>query len=534
MKMSTKARYGLYACIKLAERYGEDFISTVDLANEIGVSDGYLEQIIAKLKKEGIVVSQRGAMGGYKLTDKPLNISVGKILRSVEDNLEIVDCLSTNTKVQCNCVSQCSCVSRGLWQNLYNHINLYLDGISLQQLIDASQENKRIYLDHAATTPLDNDVLRAMLPYMTDIYGNSHSQHFFGREAMAGVDKARKQVAEAINAQPSEIYFVGSGTEADNWAIKGIALQKASVGKHVITSAIEHHAVLNSVDWLKNNGFEVTILPVDKYGMVSVDELERAIRPDTTLVSIMYANNEVGTIQPIKQLVEVAHKHKVIFHVDAVQAVGSIPVDVKDLDVDLLSLSAHKFYGPKGVGALYIKNGIRIQKMILGGGQERSMRGGTTNTPAVVGMGFAIEKAVKDMQINNQHIKSLRDAFVKRVKEEIPYAHYNGHPTERLPSNASFSFEFIEGESILMLLDFDGIAVSSGSACSSGSLDPSHVLLSMGVPIEISHGTIRFSMGKHNTMSQIDYTIDKLKAIIEKLRMMSPLFALKEGEIKNV
>lgn len=528
MKMSTKARYGLYACIKLAEKYGEEFISILDIAKEINVSDGYLEQIIAKLKKDGIVISQRGSLGGYKLTDSPINISVGRILRSVEDNLEIVDCLTSK------CESQCTCVSRGLWQDLYRQINLYLDGISLQQLLNSSQPNKRIYLDHAATTPLDEDVLRAMLPYLTDIFGNSHSQHFFGREAMSGVDKARQQVANAINAKPSEIYFVGSGTEADNWALKGIALQRASQGKHIIVSSIEHHAILNSAEWLKKNGFDVTYLPVDKYGMVQLETLEKAMRQDTILVSIMFANNEVGTIQPIEELAKIVHKTKAVFHVDAVQAVGSIPVDVKKLNVDLLSLSAHKFYGPKGVGALYIKNGLSIEKFIVGGGQERSMRGGTTNTAGVIGLGYAIEKAVKDIDINNVHIKRLRDAFVTRVNNEIPYVRYNGHPTERLPGNASFSFEFVEGESILMLLDFAGIAVSSGSACSSGSLDPSHVLLAMGVPVEISHGTIRFSIGKHNTMAQIDYAVDKLKEIIERLRMMSPLFSLKEGEMKNV
>ncbi len=527
MKMSTKARYGLYACIKLAEKYGEDFVSTVDLANETGVSDGYLEQIIAMLKKGGIIISQRGANGGHKLADKPINISVGKVLRCVEDNLEIVDCINGN------CESRCTCSSRGLWKSLYDHINLYLDGISLQQLVNVD-ENKRIYLDHAATTPLDPDVLRVMLPYMTDNYGNSHSQHFFGRDALAGVDRARKQVADAIHALPGEIYFTGSGTEADNWALKGIALERANKGKHIIVSAIEHHAILNSAEWLKNNGFDVTFLPVDNYGRVSPETLKQAMRPDTTLVSVMFANNEVGTIEPIAELAKVVHEGNAVFHVDAVQAMGVIDIDVKALGIDMLSMSAHKFYGPKGVGALYIKNGLRIQNLIVGGGQERSMRGGTTNTAGVVGMGEALEKAVLNLNKNNEYVKSLRDHFVERVTSEIPYVRYNGHPTERLPGNASFSFEFVEGESILMLLDFAGIAVSSGSACSSGSLDPSHVLMAMGVPIEVSHGTIRFSFGKHNTMEQVDYTVDKLKEIIERLRMMSPLFALKEGEKKNV
>ena len=527
MKMSTKARYGLYACIKLAEDYDKDFISTADLAKSTGVSDGYLEQIIAMLKRDGIVLSQRGATGGYKLADKPSNISVGKVLRSVEGNLEIVDCLNGD------CKGKCTCVSRNLWQNLYNHINLYLDSVSLQQLAD-SQKSRKIYLDHAATTPLDSNVLAAMMPYFIDNFGNSHSQHFYGRDAMAGVDKARKQVADAIGALPNEIYFTASGTEADNWAIKGIANAKKNVGKHIIVSAIEHHAIINSAEWLSKNGFEVTFLPVDNYGVVKLDELEKAIRSDTVLVSVMYANNEVGTIEPIRQIADIAHRHNVLMHVDAVQAMGAIPVNVKDLGADLLSISAHKFYGPKGVGALYIRSGVKIDKLIVGGGQERGMRGGTTNTAGVVGMGEAITSAVAHLKENYDYVKSIRDHFVDRVQKEIPFVRYNGHPTDRLPSNASFSFEYVEGESILMLLDFAGVAVSSGSACSSGSLDPSHVLLAMGVPIEVSHGTIRFSFGKHNTIEQADYTVDQLKQIIERLRKMSPLFALRQGEIKNV
>lgn len=529
MKMSTKARYGLYACIKLAEKYSDEYVSTMELARELGVSDGYLEQIVSMLKRGGIVNSQRGACGGHRLADIPANISAGMILRCVEGNLEIVDCLANS------CDGHETCPSRELWQNLYEIINNYLDKISLQRLITRDEpKRQRIYLDHAATTPLDPDILRTMLPYMMENFGNSHSQHFFGRDALAGVDKARKQVADAIHALPGEIYFTGSGTEADNWALKGIALQRANKGKHIIISAIEHHAILNSAEWLKNNGFEVTVLPVDKYGMVNPDTLREAMRPDTTVVSIMFANNEVGTIQPIAALSKVVHERNAVFHVDAVQAMGVIDINVRALGIDMMSMSAHKFYGPKGVGALYIKNGLRIQKLIVGGGQERSMRGGTTNTAGVVGMGAALAKAVADLDRNNEHVKRLRDHFVDRVIGEIPYVRYNGHPTERLPGNASFSFEYIEGESILMLLDFADIAVSSGSACSSGSLDPSHVLMAMGVPIEVSHGTIRFSFGKHNTMAQIDYTVDKLKEIVDRLRMMSPLFALKEGEKRDV
>ena len=527
MKMSTRARYGLLACIKLAEEYENDYISTVELSKTTGVSDGYLEQIIAKLKKEDIVLSQRGATGGYKLSDKPSKISVGRVLRAVEDNLEIVECISNK------CDSQSTCAGRSLWQKLYNYINLYLDSISLQSLVK-NANIKRIYLDHAATTPLDKNVLRVMMPYLTDEFGNANSQHFFGREAMAAVDTARKQVADALNASPNEIYFTSSGTESDNWAIKGAAYAYAAKGKHIIVSAVEHHAVINSAVSLSKQGFDVTFLPVDNYGTVKIDELQKAIRPDTTLISIMYANNEVGTIQPIAEISQIARQNKIIFHVDAVQAVGALDINVKDFGADLISISAHKFYGPKGVGALYIRNGLRLEKLIVGGGQERSMRGGTTNTPGIIGMGEAIKIAVADMKKNNAYISSLRDRFVQRVLNEIPYVRYNGHPANRLPSNASFSFDYVEGESILMLLDFSGIAVSSGSACSSGSLDPSHVLLAMGVPVEVSHGTIRFTFGKHNTLEEVDYTVDKLKEIIERLRNMSPLFALKKGEVKNV
>lgn len=392
----------------------------------------------------------------------------------------------------------------------------------------------RIYLDHAATTPLDEEVLRKMLPYFTEKFGNTHSQHNYGKETANAVDKARKQVADALGANPNEIYFTASGTESDNWAIKGTAFANRENGNHIIISSVEHHAVLNSAKWLEKNGFNVTYLPVDEYGVIKLDELKKAITPNTVLVSVMLANNEVGTVQPIKEVVELCHANKILVHTDCVQAVGAMEINLKELGVDLASVSAHKFYGPKGVGALYIRNGIRIDKLIIGGGQERNQRGGTTNTPAIVGMGEAIEIAVRDMQKNNAYVKELRDYFVKRVSDEIPYVKYNGHPTQRLPSNANFSFEFIEGEGILMLLDLGGVAVSSGSACSSGTLDPSHVLLAMGVDIVLAHGSLRFSFGKHNTKEEIDYTVDLLKKTVERLRKMSPLFTLKEGEIKNV
>ena len=392
----------------------------------------------------------------------------------------------------------------------------------------------KVYIDHAATTPCDKRVVEAMIPYFTNEFGNADSQHFYGRATAKAVADARETVADIIGCKSNEIYFTGSGTEADNWALKGVALHNRHKGNHIIISAIEHHAILNSAEWLERNGFRVTKLPVDSTGLVSVSDLEAAIDNETTLVSVMYVNNEVGTIEPIKELAEIAHKHGALFHSDCVQAMPYIKIDVKELGVDLLSMSAHKFYGPKGIGALYIRNGVKLDKLICGGGQERSQRGGTTNTPLVAGMAEALKITACEMQANNEYIAKLRDRFVNRVIEEIPYVRFNGNMERRIPSVANFSFEFVEGEGILMLMDFNGIAVSSGSACSSGSLDPSHVLLAMGVPIEVLHGSIRFSFGKDNTMEEVDYTVDKLKDTIAKLREMSPLFNLKTGGTYNV
>lgn len=392
----------------------------------------------------------------------------------------------------------------------------------------------KIYLDHGATTPCDRRVVDEMVPYFTNAFGNADSQHFYGRETAAAVRDARARIAKLINCAPNELYFTASGTESDNWAVKGVALSRKQKGNHIIVSAIEHHAILTTAKWLEKNGFEVTYLPVDNTGVVDVEVLKESITDKTTLVSVMYVNNEIGTIQPIKEIASICHERGVLFHTDCVQAMPYLPIDVKELGVDLLSFSGHKFYGPKGVGALFIKNGIRIDKLVHGGGQERSNRGGTTNTPAVVGMAKALEIAVEEMQQNNAYIASLRDYFEKRVLAEIPYVRRNGNEHKRIPSVANFSFEYIEGEGILMLLDINGIAVSSGSACSSGSLDPSHVLLAIGVPIEVAHGSIRFSFGKDNTMEEVDYTVEKLKESIARLRAMSPLFNLKEGEKFNV
>lgn len=392
----------------------------------------------------------------------------------------------------------------------------------------------KVYADHAASTPCDKRVLKKMLPFFTDEYGNANSQHCFGRDAAKAVEEARATIADVIGCKPNEIYFTSGGTESDNWAIKGAALHRREKGNHVIISSIEHHAVLVAAEWLENNGFRVTRLPVDSTGLVRVEDLENAIDDQTTLVSVMYANNEVGTIQPVKELAAVAHKHGALFHTDCVQALPYMNIDVSELGADLATFSSHKFYGPKGAGVLYIRNGVKIDKLICGGGQERSQRGGTTNTPAVVGMAYALKLSREHLEENNEYIRQLRDHFEERVENEIPYIRQNGNKLHRLPCISNYSFEFVEGEGILMLLDYNGIAVSSGSACSSGSLDPSHVLLAMGVPVEVSHGSIRFSFGKHNTMAEIDYVVDRLKDTISKLREMSPLFDLKKGGTYNV
>lgn len=394
----------------------------------------------------------------------------------------------------------------------------------------------RIYLDNSATTFTDPEVLEEMLPYFTEVYGNGSSQHFFGRDALKAIDNAREKVARAINCKPNEIYFTSGGTESDNWAIKGIARAHRKKGKHIITSVIEHPAVIKTCEALEREGFEVTYVKVDGEGFVSPADIEAAIREDTILISIMTANNEMGTIQPIREIGAIAKAHRIPFHTDAVQAIGNVPIDVVADNIDMLSMSAHKFYGPKGVGVLYKRNGIKIDRFMDGGEQERNMRASTLNTPGIVGLGKAIEMAVADMDKHNAHIASLRDEFVWQVTERIPEVKLNGAKdfSKRLASNANFSFKYIEGESILMRLDLAGIAVSSGSACSSGSLEPSYVLLSLGVPIELAHGSIRFSFGKNNTMEEVNYTVDKLEETVRFLRELSPLFKFVQGEQKYV
>lgn len=386
------------------------------------------------------------------------------------------------------------------------------------------------YFDNAATTPVRPEVANEILPYFTESFGNPSSIYKIAQKNKNAVEKGRAQVAAAIGADTNEIYFTAGGSEADNWAIKGIAESYASKGKHIITSCIEHHAVLHTCEYLETKGYEVTYLPVDEYGMVSLEDLKNAIREDTILISIMFANNEIGTIQPITEIGEIAHQHGILFHTDAVQAVGHVNIDVKAMNIDMLSMSGHKFYGPKGIGALYIRKGIKLNPLIHGGAQERRRRAGTENVPGIVGMGLAAELATKELDTEIPRLTALRDKLISAILEKVPYSRLNGHKTNRLPGNVNISFEFIEGESILLLLDYKGICASSGSACTSGSLDPSHVLLAIGLPHEKAHGSVRLSMGHFTTEEQVDYVIQELPPIIERLRQMSPLY---EEFIKN-
>lgn len=394
---------------------------------------------------------------------------------------------------------------------------------------------KEIYLDHAATTRVDDRVVKKMLPYFTEVYGNPNSQHGYGRDAQQAVDEARDTIARLIGAKPAEVYFTSGGTESDNWALRGTCKALAHKGKHVIISKIEHAAMLTTAHELEKEGFEFSYIGVDKEGFIDLDELRRSIRPDTILIACMMANNEVGTIEPIKEIVKIAKEYKIEVFTDAVQAMGALDIDVEDLGVDMMSFSSHKFNGPKGMGALYIKTGVPLARLISGGHQERMRRGGTTNVPGVVGFAEALRLTKETIVEDRKYVASLRDRFISRVQNEIPYCQLNGPKdgSKRLPNNADFSFDYIEGESILFSLDLAGIAVSSGSACSSGSLEPSHVLLACGVPEEVAHGSIRFTFGKENTVEEVDYTVDKLKEIVARLRAMSPLFDLK-GEVKDV
>lgn len=382
----------------------------------------------------------------------------------------------------------------------------------------------KIYLDNAATTRTAEKVVEAMIPYFTENYGNPSSIYELGQRSKEAITTAREQIAGVIGAKTEEIYFTAGGSEADNWALKAACEAYEGKGRHIITTKIEHHAILHTCEYLEKKGVEVTYLNVDENGLVDLDELQKAIRPDTILISIMFANNEIGTIEPIKEIGMIAKEHGILFHTDAVQAFGQLPIDVDDMHIDMLSSSAHKINGPKGIGFLYIRKGVKIRSFVHGGAQERKRRAGTENVPAIVGYGVAAKRAAETMEERTAKERQLRDYFIERVEKEIPYVKLNGHPTKRLPNNINFSFRFVEGESLLIMLDMKGIAGSSGSACTSGSLDPSHVLLAIGLPHEIAHGSLRLSLGEDTTKEDLDYTLEQIKEIIQRLRDLSPLY----------
>ena len=394
----------------------------------------------------------------------------------------------------------------------------------------------RIYLDNAATTRTAQEVVDAMLPYFTESYGNPSSIYELGQRSKEAITNAREEIARVIGAKTEEIYFTGGGSEADNWAIKAAYEAYKNKGNHIITTKIEHHAVLHTCQYLEKQGARVTYLDVDENGLVDLEQLQKAISPETILITIMFANNEIGTIEPVKEIGMIAREHGILFHTDAVQAFGQVPIDVDEMNIDMLSSSAHKINGPKGIGCLYIRKGVKIRSFVHGGAQERKRRAGTENVPGIVGYGVAARMAAETMEERTKKEKELRDYFIRRVLEEVPYVRLNGDPVKRLPNNANFSFRFIEGESLLIMLDMKGIAGSSGSACTSGSLDPSHVLLAIGLPHEIAHGSLRLTLGADTTKEDLDYTLEQIKEIVAKLRNLSPLyedFIRKQEKVEN-
>lgn len=383
---------------------------------------------------------------------------------------------------------------------------------------------KTIYMDNAATTKTAPEVVEAMLPYFTEYYGNPSSVYELAGISKKAVNEAREKIADVIGAKANEIYFTAGGTEADNWAIKEAYEAYRDKGNHIITTKVEHHAVLHTCQWLEKQGAKVTYLDVDENGRIRLEDLEKAITPETILISIMAANNEIGTLMPVKEIGMIAKEHGILFHTDAVQAFGQVPIDVKEMGIDMLSSSAHKINGPKGIGFLYIRKGLKLRSFIHGGAQERKRRAGTENVPGIVGYGAAAKRAAETMKERAEKEISLRDHMIRRILAEVPYSRLNGHPEKRLPNNVNVCFRFVEGESLLILLDMAGICASSGSACTSGSLDPSHVLLAIGLPHEIAHGSLRLTLGEETTLEEVDYTVDKIKEIVERMRSMSPLY----------
>ncbi|HBE79378.1 MAG TPA: cysteine desulfurase NifS, partial [Firmicutes bacterium] len=486
--------------------------------------------LFAQLRKAGLIQSVRGALGGYVLSKPPAEILVSDIMNVLEGTVEISDCID-----ETSCANMDCCATRLLWVKIKDSIDQVLESTTLADIVvdyDKLKENRegvkmdknKVYMDYAATTYVKPEVTVEMLPFMQEFFGNPSSIYALSRDTQLGIEKARNRVAKVLNASKDEIYFTGGGSEADNWALKGVAFALKQRGNHIITTKIEHHAILHACEFLAKNGFDITYLPVDQYGFVNPEDVKRAITDKTILVSVMFANNEIGTIEPIKEIGAICRERKVLFHTDAVQAVGHIPIDVKEMNIDLLSLAAHKFYGPKGVGALYVRKGVKLENLIHGGGQERGRRAGTENIAGIVGLGKALELAAAEIETENRKLLRLKDKLIEGLLK-IPYTKLNGPVDERrLPGNVNVCFEFIEGESILLLLDSMGVCASSGSACTSGSLDPSHVLVAIGVPPEIVHGSLRLSMGSGTDAEDVEKVLTVLPGIVERLRSMSPLW----------
>jgi len=516
MKLSKQTSHGIKIMVHLADaKKSNKSLSISELSSLTGVTNKFLEKIVSNLKKSGLIISERGKDGGYTLNKSSEKITIGDIVKVLESSTNISDC---NSGCGVN-----NCPNRDIFMSLQNRIDSFFDSLTLSSIVN-SYNKKQIYLDSAATTNVRPEVVTAMLPYFTEIYGNSNSLHGAGREALKGVNYAREMISKLINATPGEIYFTSGGTEANNWALRGVSEARVKKGKHILVSSIEHHSVLDSAKYLKLSGYDVEFLKVNEDGFIEPSEIESKMRKDTILVSVMMVNNETGAIQRIKEIGEICKKHDVYFHVDAVQALSTQKIDVNDLNIDLLSISSHKIHGPKGVGALYIRDKVLCSKFMIGGEQEKNRRGGTTNVPAVVGFGKAAEILLNNREADAKKINSVSSYFIEKVKENIDEIVVNSPSENRAPTIANISFKYIEGESIMLLLDFDGICVSTGSACASGSLQKSHVLKAMGRNSELINGAVRFSFDDRVTSSDVDFVVLKLKDVVARLRSMSPLY----------
>lgn len=506
MKLSTKSRYGLRA---LANLLGQDCCCSVKKISEAEhISGDYLEKIFSKLKKAGILKVDRGACGGYSINGDPKKITLGQVVGALE-------------KAEFICPDFCSCQSKSVWQKIQSGFSHVLNSITLDQLSES--KNKLVYLDYAASTPVDPEVLNAMLPYFDASFaGNTMSLHQMGSTASQVVESCRQSLADILKVKPQEIIFTSSATESNNTVLKGIAFANKSKGKHIIISAIEHDCVLNSAKWLTTQGFEISYLSVDKYGLVNLDELKKLIRSDTILVSIIHGNNEIGTIQDLEKIGQICKERNVYFHTDASQSFTKVPIDLSNLNIDLLTASSHKIYGPKGTALLYIKTGTKITPLLHGGGHEFNLRSSTVNLPSIIGFTKATEIAIKNFDQENEKLTKLRDYLITNILKSIPDSHLNGHPTKRLSNNINISFDRVEGESLLLELDFYGVEGSTGSACSSMSLEPSHVLLATGLKPEQAHGSLRFSLGRFSTKADVDYLLKVLPQVINKFRAISP------------